>query len=295
MGSWKTSCSFELSMIFFLYLSQNIIRRYQDRKFVMRIIVLHHKACWVMTKGGPKGWIFLSHSQTINGLMNFHSCSPLNITFLYFKKVSDYAQMQHNLITHIYQIMTSNKVMYYSHSYLLMGWYWVCEIEFPQMSKNSGNQIWCVRMFLSFANDVYCSILSGSTLLVDRFSIKKLWKSKLFFYRWQFLLQSTVNIYKQFEPRTGTKNFDPDLDPKCLTLWSYSSLKINFIPPHPPPTKQTNKLQMTKKLIRFQRVNVYCRVQDGYSQCEGTSSRSVPVFCRESSRCTVRYYESWRK
>ena len=50
-------------------------------KSVTRIAIWHHKACQMMTKGDPKGRIFLSYPHTNNG---FFPCSPLFL-FIYFK------------------------------------------------------------------------------------------------------------------------------------------------------------------------------------------------------------------
>ena len=49
----------------------------------------------MMTNGDHEGQIFLSHPHTSNAV-DYFSCSPLNTTFLYLKKVPEvfeYAEM----------------------------------------------------------------------------------------------------------------------------------------------------------------------------------------------------------
>ena len=53
-------------------------------KSVPRITDWHHEACQVMTIGDPEGRIFLSHPHTNYG---FFSCSPLNTSFIFEKKL----------------------------------------------------------------------------------------------------------------------------------------------------------------------------------------------------------------
>ena len=48
-------------------------------KYVLRITVWHHKACWEMTNGDQEGQIFFY--PILTGIMDSFSCSPSNTTF----------------------------------------------------------------------------------------------------------------------------------------------------------------------------------------------------------------------